>query len=149
MLHEQPHLLKQSKTNMQSDLVISKMKDVQLGNWIFFQDAAVLGKGEWGEPHSSFTIHKHCFGKRKARILNRDAESDGSVQMLDFTVFRKQVQNLFLRDFILLKITKIKEITFGVSINEFPQNVLLLFLAFLDRIHVLLLPHLLKYRGPV
>lgn len=77
------------------------------------------------EPQSSFTIHKHCFGKRKARILSRQSERDCSVQMLDLTVFRKQVQNLFLRGFICLKIRKVKETTFKVPISEFPQNVLL------------------------
>lgn len=114
-----------------------------------FKDAAVLGDEGRREPQSSFTIQKHCFGKRKARILNRGCESDYSVQMLDLTVFRKQVQNLFLRGFILLKIRKIKETTFRVPISEFPQNVVLSFLCFLDRIHVLLQPYLLKYRSPI
>lgn len=91
---------------------------------MFFKDAAVLREGWRGEPQSSFTIHKHYFWKRKARILNRESESDCSVQMLDFTIFRKQVQNLFLRGFVFLKIRKIKEKTFRVPISEFPQNIL-------------------------
>lgn len=87
---------------------------------------------------SSFIAHKHLFGKGKAKISKRDTESDCFVQVARLRVFGEHTENLFLRGFNLLKINKIKESTYSLPISEFPENVLLSFPCFLDRIHVLL-----------